>query len=146
MRRLPVVAALAALAALAACADIPPTAPPPAGDAHWVASPAEVWMVVGGEIRVDSLLRVGFTRVIADSRCPATVLCVWAGDGAVALAVAAGMGPSYPLELHTTLDPRLLDFAGYRLTLVELAPYPYIPGPIPADEYALRLRVERLLR
>jgi hypothetical protein len=72
------------------------------------------------------------------------VLCIWAGDGSVALAVGVGMGPSYPLSLHTTLDPRAVDVSGYRITLLDLMPYPDQPGTIPLDAYAVRLHVERL--
>jgi hypothetical protein len=106
-------------------------------------SPAEVVLAVGDEARIDAVLRVAFTGVPADSRCPATAECVWAGDAVVVLAVALGMGPSYPDTVHTTLDPKAVQFAGYTITLLALMPYPQIPGPIPADEYAARLRIER---
>lgn len=136
--------AVLALSVVAACADVP-SAAPPAGDIRLVRSPAEVWLVVGEEIRVDTLLRIGFTRVVGDSRCPTSVVCVWAGDAEVELAVTFGSGPTHPMALHTTLEPRATDAWGYRLTLVNLSPYPFA-DPIPADEYALRLRVERLSR
>lgn len=143
MRRLLIAASLAAVGA---CADIGGPTPPPSGDVAWVASPAEMWLSIGREARVDSLLRLGFTQVLGDSRCPATVVCAWAGDGAAELAVGVGMGPSYPVTLHTLLDPRQVDFLGYQITLLELSPYPQTPGPIPADDYAVRLRVVRLTR
>ena len=38
-----------------------------------VSSPAEIVLSVGVEVRVDSLLRLGFMGVPADSRCPASV-------------------------------------------------------------------------
>jgi hypothetical protein len=108
-----------------------------------VRSPAEIVLAVGEEVRVDSLLRVGFTGVPADSRCPATVVCVWIGDGAAEIAYGVGMGPSHPDTLHTTLEPKQAEFAGYVITLLELMPYPYAPGAIPLDEYAVRLRIAR---
>lgn len=142
--RLPFV--VTALAAFAACGDITEPAPTPSGDVVWASSPAEVWLAVGDEVRVDSLLRVGFTRVLSDSRCPSLVICIWEGDAAVGLATGIGMGPSYPDTLHTTLDPRAMDFGGYYITLLELAPYPAASGPIPDDVYSIHLRIERMIR
>ncbi len=104
----------------------------------------EIVLAVGDEARVDSVLRVGFMGVSQDSRCPITVVCPWAGDGAVTIAYSIGMGPSYPDTLHTMLEPRNVEFGGYEITLLDLMPYPYTSDPIPPDEYAVRLRVERV--
>ncbi len=133
------------LTALVGCAKVT-EAPLPAPDLTEIGqavSPADFVLSIGTEVRVDSLLRVGFLDVPADSRCPTSVLCVWAGDGSVALAVGVGTGPSYPVGLHTTLDPHAVDMGGYRITLLDLMPYPDQPGSIPLDAYAVRLRVER---
>jgi hypothetical protein len=108
-----------------------------------VSSPVEVVLKIGQEARVDMLLRLDLLGVSADSRCPATAECFWAGDGAVATAHAIGMGPSYPDTLHTTLDPTSVQFGGYTITLLELTPYPQSFEPIPSDQYAARFRVER---
>jgi hypothetical protein len=107
-------------------------------------SPTEVVLKIGQEARVDALLRLDFLGVPEDSRCPAVVECFWAGDAAVAIAVSLGMGPSFPDTLHTTLDPKAVLFGGYTITLVELTPYPQVPGPIPPADYAARFKVERI--
>jgi len=80
---------------------------------------------------------VSFVSVPADSRCPATVQCVWQGDGAVAVLVGRSGGDT-SLTLHTTLDPKLASVAPYTLKLIDLA-----PGSAPSDvrEYAATLRV-----
>ena len=119
---------------------------PVSGNIGTTTSPADVVLTIGHEVRVDSLLRVGFMSVAADSRCPTTVVCVWSGDGAAEIAYGIGEGPSYPDTLHTTLEPRSVRFDGYAITLLDLMPYPYSPGTIPPDEYVIRLRVERLQR
>jgi hypothetical protein len=111
-----------------------------------IAAPADAELALGEEIRVDSLLRLGFTGVAADSRCPASVVCPWVGDGAVEIAYGIGMGPSYPDTLHTTLDPKEKVFGGYLIRLVDLLPYPAAPGPVPAFQYRVRLHVERVSR
>jgi hypothetical protein len=107
-----------------------------------VSSPTEVALKVGQEVRVDAVLSLAFLGVPADSRCPSRLACFWAGDAAVAIAYAAGTGPSRPDTLHTTLDPRDVRFSGYTIRLVGLTPYPETPTPIPADSYAARFRIE----
>ena len=107
-------------------------------------SPGEVVLRVGQEARIDALLRVDFLGVPADSRCPAMMECVWAGDAAVAIGVSLGMGPTFPDTLHTNLDPRSVPFGGYTIALVELKPYPQLPGSIPPGDYAATFRIERL--
>jgi hypothetical protein len=111
-----------------------------------IVTPADAELAPGEEIRVDSLLRLGFTGVAADSRCPASVVCPWVGDGAAEIAYGIGMGPSHPDTLHTSLDPKERVFGGYLIRLVDLQPYPAVPGPIPPLEYRVRLRIERVSR
>lgn len=125
----------------AGCADLNK----PVGPSPSVVSTTDVVLAVGDEVRVDALLRLAFLGVPQDSRCPLSVQCIWQGDGAAAIAYGLGMGPSHPDTLHTTLSPSATEFAGsYRITLLELMPYPARPEPIPLDAYAVRLRVERL--
>jgi hypothetical protein len=134
---------MAAAALIAAGCKGPAEEGPPVSHVIQASSPVEVWLAIGDEVRVDSILRLAFSGVPADSRCPTSVVCAWAGDGAVALQHRLGMGPSYPDTLHTTLDPQHVQFAGYVITLLNLGPDPHDTNPIPADEYAARLRIER---
>ena len=60
------------------------------------------------------------------------------------IAYAAGTGPSHPDTLLTTLDPKAAEFAGFRITLLELQPYPVTSGSIPQSQYAATFRIERL--
>lgn len=118
----------------------------PVADVDPSPSPTEIVLVVGQEVRVDSVLRLGFMGVPQDTRCPTTVVCPWEGDGEAEIAYGLGMGPSYPDTLHTTLEPKSVLFGGYEITLVDLMPYPYTSDAIPLDEYAARFRVERIER
>jgi hypothetical protein len=104
----------------------------------------QIVLTVGQDVRVDSLLRLGFVSVPADSRCPSMLMCFWAGDAEVEIAHALGTGPTSPDTLHTTLAPRVAQFGSYAITLVDLMPYPERPASIPLDEYAVRLRIERI--
>ena len=62
-----------------------------------------------------------YVKVIADSRCPPDVRCVWAGDAEVAFTHTVGSAAAQHFSLHTGLGARSQDFDGRRLTLVALA-------------------------
>jgi len=137
-----VVAGLALVSAVAACGR---SGDPMAIDdpAQQVTSPDEVELTIGDVVRVDGLLRIGFTAVPADSRCPATVWCPWQGDAAVEIQYGLGTGSSSADTLHTALDPQSVTASGYQITLLVVGPYPYSTDPIPQDQYTIRLRVAR---
>lgn len=122
------------------------TTPPLAGRPPTVpaASPAEVLLAPGRAVLVDGVLTVRFASVPADSRCPSLALCVWEGDGAVAVTYAFGPGPTVPDTLHTTLGPTFRSFEGYAITLLELLPYPATSDPIPQNAYTIRVRIAPL--
>ncbi len=137
---LPRCVASLALAALACGGSVDPD---PLLDRGTLSGPVEVVLAVGEEKRVDSHLRIGLLDVPADSRCPASVVCVWQGDGAAEIATAIGTGPSFPATLHTSAGPASVEFQGYVVTLLELSPYPAAPGGIPKSQYTVRLRITR---
>jgi hypothetical protein len=80
-----------------------------------------------------------FHRVVEDSRCPASVVCVWEGDGAALLEIAPLNGDSKESVLHTNLDPRSIPLGRAELRLVKLEPYPATPGSILPADYVLTL-------
>src|SRR5215218_3492013 len=47
-------------------------------------------------------LRFTFSRVAGDSRCPTDVVCIWEGDGEIAVRVDRGGTPVGTVELHTS--------------------------------------------
>ena len=95
---------------------------------------------IGESVEIaDTGVSITFADVLADSRCPTDVECVWAGDAAV---VIEGRTPATePLEevLHTHLDPKTGRLHSVELFLLQLEPYPQVTGPIPVEEYALTL-------
>lgn len=99
---------------------------------------------VGQEARL-GVLRLMFTGVTEDSRCPSDVVCVWAGNAAVEIDVSLGMGPSVRYVLNTTVDPRSADVGGYRITLLDLRPYPVSTSRIPPASYVATFRLQRLV-
>lgn len=93
--------------------------------------------------QVTTDLRITFAEVAEDSRCPASVVCAWQGNGAVRLEVTTGRG-TQSVRLNTaggTGFPREATVDGYTLTLVELDPQRQTPDPIPPPQYRATIRV-----
>jgi hypothetical protein len=85
-----------------------------------------------------SLTLVGVPQ---DSRCPANVFCIRAGDVTVDLLAAASSG-NVPLSL--TVDPTgsaSASFGTYTVTVTNVAPYPMTPGTIDQADYIVTLVV-----
>lgn len=92
------------------------------------------------------MLLITFLSVVSDSRCPADVVCVWQGDGAVLLRVESlrTEAPSVLLDtLHTELQPRAADYLGYTIILNGLLPYPYSSDEPGSRDYRVSLTVTR---
>jgi len=101
---------------------------------------------VGNSSQVNSDLRLSFAQVVEDSRCPASVTCVWQGNGAIRLDITSGSG-TQSATLNTAGGnnfPRDASVAGYSFTLVELEPQRQTPDPVPAQQYRATIRVARV--
>lgn len=68
-------------------------------------------------------LRIRFVSV-EDSRCPADVTCVWAGNAKVTIRVTNRRGRSETFDLNTNLDGRSARFDGYEIKLGDVSPFP----------------------
>lgn len=88
-------------------------------------------------------ITVSFVGVPEDSRCPADVQCVWAGNGAVSLVVTDEPGAKSTVILNTTLSPRSARVSGYEINFRGLKPEPKQGSPIPLANYVATLRVTR---
>ena len=135
--------ALGALILLAGIGCRQGTAP---GDVspHELASPADLSLKVGDNALVDGDLLISFTGVPSDSRCPASVMCTWAGDAAVVISHGFGRTLALGDTLHSTLDPHGILVGSYFITLTSVAPYPATPGVIRPDQYLIHLKVEHV--
>jgi hypothetical protein len=87
-----------------------------------------------------TVFEVRFQAVLADSRCPSDVVCVWEGEGKIELGLTMGDGPTIPVELNTH-GPVTTSHAGYTITLVALNPYPVSTRPQVLGHYVAVLRV-----
>lgn len=91
-------------------------------------------------------LRIKFAAVTEDSRCPADVQCIWAGNAAVRLEISIRGGGSKSLTLNTNGGSSHVDenrYQGYKVKLVELGPYPRSDHQIAADKYVATLLVTK---
>jgi hypothetical protein len=88
-------------------------------------------------------VRVFFSGVTSDSRCPADALCVQLGDAVVRVHVIDD-GVTSEYDLHT--EPRRaapIIHGPYRITLVQLQPYPFSNRPIAPGDYRATLIATR---
>jgi hypothetical protein len=87
---------------------------------------------------------VEFVEVTSDSRCPAEVQCVWAGEASVAIKTTA---PSVAGQVSThKMGPGesvSIQQSAYTITLLELSPDPPPVGGVEQSDYKLHLRIEK---
>jgi len=92
-------------------------------------------------------LRIGFERVAADSRCPATALCIQAGDAQVVFNVSVSGSGAAEIRLRTvggtTGQELIATVGGYELSIAGLQPYPESSTPIPSADYRVTVSISR---
>ena len=88
-------------------------------------------------------LKISFSYVAEDSRCPEGVTCVWAGNAKVVLRVSKARRRSATMRLNTNLDPKQDAYGGYDVKLVGLSPHPKKNVPIRKKNYVATLIVSR---
>lgn len=82
-----------------------------------------------------------FSEVVADSRCPEDVVCVWEGDAEVSVRAVAADLTSRELRLRTSEGAREAEFAGLTVRLVRLEPAPREGKPPRQADYELTIEV-----
>jgi hypothetical protein len=86
-------------------------------------------------------IRLQFVQVTGDSRCPADAVCIQGGDALVHVRAHDGSGAS-DYELHTGDSSRAVaTHRQFRVTLVQLQPYPFSSKTIAQDDYRATLNV-----
>ena len=101
----------------------------------------EFELAPGGTARIAGTNQtVTFESVSQDSRCPANVTCVWAGNAEIRLKVRAADRDS-SIALNTTVEPHAAAVGGLRVELKALAPEQRAGSPIPSGAYRARLVV-----
>jgi hypothetical protein len=100
---------------------------------------------LGESVQVDSDdLTVLFDQVVADSRCPVGIDCVWEGDAVVQLRLDKAKNGTSFVQLHTsTSSPTDASYREYRVRLEKLTPRPRAEAKIEPREYVSTLIVEK---
>jgi hypothetical protein len=82
--------------------------------------------------------------IIADSRCPKNVVCIWAGT-AIAKFSFSNSNTKYPVTLSTTKFGSYSSdtvLSGYKIKFIDLSPYPgtFIP-PVSTDQIKAEVQI-----
>src|SRR5688572_23420688 len=104
--------------------------------------PGQEYVVGFGETIRFATLSLEFTTLAEESRCPASVTCVWEGNARV-LVTATRDRATAILELNT--NPRFpvrATFQGYVIELRSVDPYPATPALPRAEDYTVTLFVD----
>lgn len=88
--------------------------------------------------------RIMFKQVRVDSRCPRSVVCVWAGDASIELTVSREGSPSATALLRLNSPTQEAQVSGLLIRFVGLAPYPETPQPSASRQYVAELVVRKL--
>jgi hypothetical protein len=107
----------------------------------------------GSKVLRPDNLRIEFQQVLEESRCPSDAVCIWAGRARIGLLLQT-TADSVRLELvipgfvaqSDTLAHQPVDTIGYRITLLQLDPYPHSQRQAPDSEYRALLKISRLMR
>ena len=81
----------------------------------------DVQVQINKEVTASGGLKIAFVELVEDSRCPADVECVWAGNAKIKVRVTKN-GKSQILELEMVTKGMRPNFGNYRLTLKALSP------------------------
>jgi hypothetical protein len=113
-------------------------------------NPNEAFTLAGGQegLIPSEKLRLRFTEVLEDSRCPTQVECFWTGQARIAITVHPEGSGSTTVEFNTNPAPgqtvKLADVGQYSIELQSLDPYPQTPDdPIAFDDYRATLMVHK---
>lgn len=92
-----------------------------------------------------SKLSVRFVELVEDSRCPADVQCIWAGNAKIKIRVSKS-GRSHDLTLDTNGPNQSVTAEGYAIKLVGLTPVPRSNVRISRFGYVATLEAVKLSR
>lgn len=137
MPKLRLAAAVAILLALQACASVEKViiAQPDVAFSLPVTKTASV---------SGTLTRITFKQVRDDSRCPRSVVCVWAGDASIELTVSREGSPGETALLRLNSPTQEAQVGGLLIRFVNLVPYPETPQPNTPRAYVAELVVRKL--
>jgi hypothetical protein len=98
---------------------------------------------IGQEASISSRqLTLKFLSVLEDSRCPQGTNCIWQGNGKINIELAPRGQKSSVVELNTATSLKSeATYLRYKITLLDLRPYPSAWSTIQQSEYVATVRV-----
>jgi hypothetical protein len=97
----------------------------------------------GGDAAVGDGLKVKFSALVEDSRCPKGVDCIWEGNAKIRVELTGAGKQAASVELNTNVEPKSASGAGYEISLVKLDPYPIADARPKEKDYVATLSVRR---
>lgn len=96
-------------------------------------------------------LSIRFIDVHSDSRCPTNVVCFWEGVAEIKLGLQINSEPEIiiPIKIFGYVDienssrHECVDTLGYRISLMEMNPYPADPGEYDYSEYIATISINK---
>lgn len=113
----------------------------------------EVWIKYNQSITFGTEpMSLKFNDLLSDSRCPSNVVCVWQGEALLNFKIFK-LGAyekifnikieGYVNRTNTDLH-KFVDTLGYRITLMQLDPYPHTDSTRQLSDYAALLKIRKL--
>ena len=94
-----------------------------------------------------SKVTIKFLELIEDSRCPANVQCIQAGNATIKVLVSKPNSDApVTLELNTNLGAKGGVFANYVINLVKLTPTPAANVRLNRNAYTATFTIHRIMR
>lgn len=103
--------------------------------------PTEAVLAPGGYLQLPDGTRLTFTDVASDSRCPKDVVCIWAGNVALAFGLETADGGTSDFEVTYEGQPATETVEGYAVTVMDVQPYPVSTQPIEPEDYRVTVRI-----
>jgi hypothetical protein len=90
---------------------------------------------IGESVVTTDDIRIAFDAVRSDSRCPADVNCIRAGEAVIALTLSRVGELPVGRELETTPERSSTTFLNFTITLSSLQPYPRSDRQTRSEDY-----------
>ena len=87
-------------------------------------------------------LSICFDSVLTDSRCPENVVCIWAGEAIARFRIMNRQNDPRFLDLYTGTVDTIVN--GYKLSFLDLLPYPNTEIPRDIEDYKAKLLIKKL--
>lgn len=98
-------------------------------------------LAVGGQARVAPGIVLTLESVVADSRCPVDVTCVWAGEIRIALSIESPQSEAPREHFQLSTNAPAASARGLHFELLGATPVPRSTAKIAAADYRIALRV-----